>query len=316
MTECGKTQPPPFDGAQVFTESDERRKSMTTRFFSFRIYTVVLVGILCAATLGAEDFDCLIEPQQTVSISSPIDGVLDKVYVDRGSIVKRGQVLAQLESSLEGASVTLARARADMDAAIKSSEARLEFSTTKFIRSQKLYEKNFISAADLQDAETEKRLAEMALLNAIDNKRVAELELERANAALARQTIRSPINGVVVERFLSPGEYSSGQLKRESPIMKLAQIDPLRVEVYVPASLYGKISVGSIGKVSVEAPTTSTYDARISIIDRVIDSASATFRVRLELPNPSNRIPAGLRCKIAFGTAAKPGAKAVSSAAR
>src|ERR1041384_7116059 len=242
-------------------------KEISGRFLSFRVYAMIAVISLYAAALGAEDFDCLIEPQQVVSLSSPIDGVLAKVYVDRGSSVKKGQVLAQLESSLEDAGVILARARADMDAAIKSGEARLEFSTTKYTRSQKLYEKNFISAADLQDAETEKRLAEMALLNAIDNKRVAELELERANAALARQTIRSPINGVVVERFLSPGEYSSGQLKRESPILKLAQIDPLRVEVYVPVALYGKISIGSVGKVSVEAPTTSTYDARISIID-------------------------------------------------
>jgi RND family efflux transporter MFP subunit len=271
----------------------------------FAVALLLTSALVLEAPLGAEDFDCLIEPQQTVSISSPIDGVLDKVFVERGSIVKKGQILAQLESTLEGATVTLARARAEMDAAIKSGEARLEFSTTKFIRSQKLYEKNFISAADLQDAETEKRLAEMALLNAVDNKRVAELELERANAALARQTIRSPINGVVVERFLSPGEYSSGQLKRESPILKLAQIDPLRVEVYVPVSLYGKISVGSIGKVAVEAPATSTYEARVSIIDRVIDSASGTFRVRLELANPNNQIPAGLRCKIRFEFAQK-----------
>ena len=278
---------------------------MSGRFVSFRIYAMIAVVCLYAAALGAEDFDCLIEPQQVVSLSSPIDGVLAKVYVDRGSSVKKGQVLAQLESSLEDAGVILARARADMDAAIKSGEARLEFSNTKYTRSQKLYEKNFISAADLQDAETEKRLAEMALLNAIDNKRVAELELERANAALARQTIRSPINGVVVERFLSPGEYSSGQLKRESPILKLAQIDPLRVEVFVPVSLYGKIAVGSPAKVSVEAPTRSTYEARISIIDRVIDAASSTFRVRLELPNPNNHIPAGLRCKIKFDSAQK-----------
>src|ERR671937_251463 len=126
-------------------------REMSRRFFSFRFYSTVFAALLYAAALDAEEFDCLIEPQQTASISSPIDGVLDKVYVERGSIVKKGQVLARLESSLEDASVTLARARAEMDAAIKSSEARLEFSTTKWMRTQKLYEKNFISAADLQD---------------------------------------------------------------------------------------------------------------------------------------------------------------------
>jgi RND family efflux transporter MFP subunit len=279
----------------------EMRKSF---FLLAGVFFLTDAGLL-ATSITADELDCLIEPSQVVNVSSPAEGVLDKVYVDRGSFVKKGDALARLESSLEAATVTLARARAEMDAAIKSSEARLEFSTTKFIRSQQLFEKNFISAADLQDAETEKRVAEMALLNAIDNKRLAELELERANAALARQTIRSPINGVVVERFLSPGEYSSGQLKKEAPILKLAQIDPLRVEAYAPVSLYGKILVGMQAKVSADAPTRSSYAARVTIVDRVIDSASSTFRVRLDLPNPNNRISAGLRCKVKFPTAAK-----------
>jgi len=91
----------------------------------------------------------------------------------------------------------------------------------------------------------------------------------------ARKTIGSPINVVVVERFWSPGEYGSGQLKREAPILKLAQLDPLRVEAYARVSLYEKISVGMQAKVSV---------------DRVIDSASSTFRVRLELPNPNQHL--------------------------
>src|ERR1043166_267477 len=188
----------------------------------------LMLASLYPAVIAADELDCLIEPHEVFSLSSPVDGVLEKVYVEKGAIVTKGQVVARLESSLEEPAVTLARARAQMDAAIKSSEARLEFSNIKLARSEKLFEKNFISAADLQEAQTEKELAEMAVLNAIENKRVAALELERAAAALSRQTIRSPIDGVVMERFLSPGEYSSGQLKRESPILKIAQIDPDR----------------------------------------------------------------------------------------
>ena len=67
----------------------------------------------------------------------------------------------------------------------------------------------------------------MALVNALDNQRLATLELERANVTLSRNIIRSPINGVVVERFLSAGEFVSGQFKNDSPIVTLAQIDPL-----------------------------------------------------------------------------------------
>lgn len=272
---------------------------------SFTSLAVLVHAGLYPMTIHADELDCLIEPHEVVNLSSPVEGVLEKVYVDRGAIVKKGQVVAQLESNLEHATVTLARARAEMDAAIKSSEERLAFSVLKLTRSEKLLEKQLISVAELDEAQTEKRLAEMALLNAVDNKRLAELELDRATVALSRHTIRSPITGVVVERFLSPGEYTSGQFKTDSPILKIAQIDPLRVEVFAPLSLRGKILVGMQAKVLIEAPMNSSHDVRVTIVDRVLDAASSTFRVRLELPNPNHRIPAGLKCKVRFFASVK-----------
>jgi RND family efflux transporter MFP subunit len=255
---------------------------------------------LAGTTANGNDLDCLIEPQEVVNLSSPVEGVLEKVYVDRGAIVKKGQVVAQLDSSLENANVSLARARANVEAAIKSGEARLTFSTLKATRAEKLYERNLIALADLQEAQTEKKLAEMALVNALDNQRLANLELERANVALSRNIIRSPINGVVVERFLSAGEFVSGQFKNDSPIVKIAQIDPLRVEAFAPVALKGKILPGMPAKLTMEAPMNSTHEVRVAVVDRVVDAASSTFRVRLELPNPQHRIPAGLKCKVTF----------------
>jgi RND family efflux transporter MFP subunit len=248
----------------------------------------------------ADDLDCLIEPHQVINLSSPVEGVLEKVYVERGATVKKGQVVAQLESSLENATVTLARARAEVDAAIKSSEARLTHSASKLSRAEKLYKQDLISFADLQEAQTEKLLADMALANAIDNQRLAALELERANVARARNIIRSPITGVVVERFLSSGEYVSGQFKNDAPVVRIAQIDPLRVEAFAPLSLRNKIVVGMPAKLFIESPTNAMRTVRVSVIDRVVDAASGTFRVRSELPNPDHRVPAGLKCKLRF----------------
>jgi multidrug efflux pump subunit AcrA (membrane-fusion protein) len=142
----------------------------------------------------------------------------------------------------------------------------------------------------------------MALVNALDNQRLAGLELERANVALSRNVIRSPINGVVVERFLSTGEFVSGQFKNDSPIVKIAQIDPLRVEVLAPASMRDKVSVGMPAKLRLEAPANSSHEVRVSMVDRVVDAASGTFRIRLTLPNPNHRILAGSKCKIQFGS--------------
>lgn len=263
-------------------------------------FMLLLPYQLHSAAAPSNDLDCLIEPHEVVNLSSPVEGIVEKVFVQRGSFVKKGQPVAQLESRLEEASVALARARADMDAAVKTGEARLEFASIKLGRSEQLYAKQFISASELQEAQTEKKLAEIALANAIDNKRLAALELERAAVAQSRQTIRSPLSGVVVERFLNPGEYTAGQLKKEGPIMKIAQVDPLRVEAYAPVGLRGKIQNGMSAKVLVDAPAPIAHEARVTIVDPVVDSASSTFRVRLQLPNPNNRISAGLRCKLKF----------------
>jgi multidrug efflux pump subunit AcrA (membrane-fusion protein) len=82
--------------------------------------------------------------------------------------------------------------------------------------------------------------------------------------------------------------------------MKIAQIDPLNVEVIVPVARFASIKVGMRAKVIPEAPIVDQYMAEVTIVDRVIDAASGTFGVRLELPNPNYRIPAGLKCKVIF----------------
>ena len=131
------------------------------------------------------------------------------------------------------------------------------------------------------------------MLEAKENTKIAELEFARATAALELRTLRSPITGVVVERTAQPGEHT-----KQTPILKLAQIDPLRVEVIVPVAQLGRLSVGMRAEVMPEAPVNGVYAARITVVDRVVDAASGTFGVRLELPNPGYKLPAGLKCKL------------------
>jgi multidrug efflux pump subunit AcrA (membrane-fusion protein) len=101
----------------------------------------------------------------------------------------------------------------------------------------------------------------------------------------------------VVKRYKSPGEYVEDQ-----PVLKIAQDDPLNVEVIAPLSLYGSIRVGMLGEVQPELPVGGKHLAQVTIVDEVIDAASGTFGVRLALPNPQHGLPAGLRCDVRFLT--------------
>jgi RND family efflux transporter MFP subunit len=243
----------------------------------------------------AVELDGLIEPYMVVNVGSGVAGILETVKVDRGDVVKKGQILAALQSGVEKATLELARARARLEASIKAKQANLHFCLRKQSQTKELYEKGAIPFDEMDKAETNRTLAEMELQEALDNKRLAKLELKRATEVVKRLTIRSPINGVVVERFMHPGEYVE-----DRPILKLAQIDPLNVEIIAPVSLYGSIKKGIRAAVRPEAPMSSLYTAEVKIVDTVIDAASGTFGVRLELPNPDHHLPAGLKCSVVF----------------
>lgn len=245
--------------------------------------------------LQAADLDGVIEPYVVVNVSAPVEGLVEQVAVDRGHLVEQGQVLATLESSLERAEVALARFRSEREAAIQTGRTRIEFGSCRFDRMEKLFKENaFIPLNDLDEAETTKRLAEAGLLEAVENRRLAELELQRASVALALRTIHSPIRGVVVERFRFSGEFANDQ----TLVLKLAQLDPLRVEVFAPVAMLGEVVGGA--QVVPEAPMNQVYVARVTVVDRVADAASGMFVVRLELPNPGYLLPARLKCKVRF----------------
>jgi RND family efflux transporter MFP subunit len=248
------------------------------------------------ATAANGSFDCLMEPYVVVSVGAAVEGLLETVNVDRGDLVAKGEVIAMLESSTERAAVVLAAARAELEAGAKSSQARFDFGVRRWTRTEELFKKDLVPLRELDEAETQKVLAEIGVLEAKENRTIAQLDLERAKVAFALKTIRSPVDGVVVERLLSPGE-----LVKQSPILKIAQIDPLRVEVILPVSMLGKVTVGAQAHVMPDAPVTrEPLAARVKVVDRVADAASGTFGVRLEIANPSYRLPAGLKCKVRF----------------
>jgi len=82
--------------------------------------------------------------------------------------------------------------------------------------------------------------------------------------------------------------------------MRIAQIDPLRIEVIVPVMAFGSISKGQRAYVYPEAPREGRFPARVTVVDRVADAASGTFRIRLSMPNPAFAVPSGLKCSVEF----------------
>ena len=267
-----------------------------------RFIPMICLGALAAGGAAAQDakneFDCLIEARQQVDVRASAEGVIESVLVRRGDKVKKGDLLAKLSSGPELATVNLARSRSTMEGEIKAAEARVDLAKKKWERADELHKRNFISANAKDEAEAELRLATEQWRALQESRQLAELELKRAEEVLLQRSVRSPVNGVVVALLLKPGELASSNQK--DPILKLSEIDPLHVELVLPVKEYGRIKRGQIALIIPEQPIGGTYHAKVDVVDATVDAASGTFGVRLLLPNPKDRIPAGVKCRARF----------------
>lgn len=241
------------------------------------LLNLFILSVLASGHAGADsiaesipEIDCLIEPITEVKLSSPVSGVLDTIHVDRSDLVKKNQIAATLKSDIEELSV-------------KTSAENLRMSKKEHKRSVELYREKAITLSEKEEAEHQKNLY--------------ELELKNAKANLALRQIRSPIDGVVVDRYKMPGEYVE-----DEPVIKIAQLDPLRVEVVSSVENFGLIRKGMHAQIIPEYGKFDNLVAKIVVVDQVIDAASGTFGIRLELQNKGNKVPGGLKCKVRFFT--------------
>lgn len=210
--------------------------------------------------------DCILVPNKTIDVSSPVEGVVDEVMFERGDRVKKGQVLMRLHSEVEQAQVQLA-------------EARAEFGLRTVNRNDELGEL-------LSDHEKDEIMTDAKL---------AQLEVLEIKTRLSMKTIRSPLSGLVIERYREVGEYVS-----EEPVLTIVSIDPLFAEVIAPVAFLGKVKKGDKATITIAPPVNKQLQATVKTVDPVIDPASGTFRIRLKMPNPKAKTPSGLRCQVLF----------------
>lgn len=271
---------------------------------------ILVAGAALVASARAEVMGCLVEPDRVADVGSQSIGVLERLMVERGDQVVAGQVLARLTAQVERASVSVAEARSQADAELRQAMAAAELAQRKLQRAKDLLKQDFVSDQAVDQADAEYRVAEQRVSQARESQKVALREYKLSAAQLGQREVRSPFDGIFVERYRTEGE----RIERE-PVVRVARIDPLRVEAIVPASQFGSIAMGQVATIRTDLPNFSAMSAKVVLVDRVIDPASNSFRVRLTLPNPDNRIPSGLRCRVDFAASAPAAAPALPAPA-
>lgn len=264
----------------------------------FRIGLFLVAAPVAAQTPPATpvQYDCVMDPAALIHVSASAPGVLDSVLVRRGDPVTKGQIVARTRAFVEEASIGILETQAESTAAVDAQQARVLFSTGRVDRARKLVREKAQSVSQLEELEYDLTTALALLQQAQLDQETARAELARARTALEQTMIRSPVDGFVLETTLKPGEYATG----ERHVMQIVQLDPLLVEAFLPVDLYAATSVGQAVTVMPDAPVSGRYATTITVVDRVFDTASRTFGVQAELPNPDGKLPAGHRCLLEF----------------
>ncbi|MGI9328123.1 MAG: efflux RND transporter periplasmic adaptor subunit [Pseudomonadales bacterium] len=250
-----------------------------------------------SSMVHAETFECLMEPMVVAKIGSPVQGVIEQLLVDRSELVKSGQPVAQLKSKVEQANFDQAKARSKMESEVRARTADLSLATHNMERMKSLRDRKVVSEQERDEAIAQLKVASAALQQARENYRLLQHELARAKEMLDQRTIRSPVDGVVVEQKAFPGEFVY-----ENPVMTIAQLDPLRVEVILPAEMFGQFNAGDQAMIYPEIGGDKPLLAQVQVVDRLLDTRSGTFGLRLTLPNPDFGIPGGQKCRLEFKT--------------
>jgi RND family efflux transporter MFP subunit len=241
-------------------------------------------------------FECMLEPRMVVKLGAQASGILAQVLVDRGDRVRSGQAVAMLESTVEAHNVSVARWRAENEVEIQLAEEASALENSRFSRRSALWTSKTVSEENFEKARSDAKLRALEIERAKYAREQARLEAARAQALLDIRTIKSPVDGIVTSRKMSPGEF----VRDESQIMEIAVIDPLYVHAFLPAAAFRRVKIGTVGRVVLEDAIGGTYEAPITVKDPVIDAASSTFLTRLHLANPSYIIPSGVRCRVQF----------------
>lgn len=252
---------------------------------------VLAAGLVLAATARAAPMACLIEPSQVVDIGSPVVGVIATVAVERGDTVRRGEVVATLRREIERANLSAASNRSEVHAELRAARAAAELARSKLVRAEDLRRQNFISEVAVEQARSEAEVAYRRVDAVREQQRAAASDTETARSQFAQRELVATIDGVVVDRYLNPGERVD-----DKPILRIARLDPLRVELVLPLSDLGRLKAGDAVQLKPDYPGAVRKTATVERVDKIVDAASRTFRARLTLPNPDRSILAGVRC--------------------
>jgi len=225
----------------------------------------------------------------TVQVGTQVSGIVNDIYVDFNDEVRRGQIIARIDTTLLVSSVEDARAT------LSRNQAQLDFASTEYNRVKNLYEKNFATEVEYNQVKYNLDLAEATIVS-------SQINLERAKRNLAYATITAPINGVVVERNVDEGQTVAASLNAPQLFLIANDLSDMEILVSVDESDIGLIKEGQTTRFTVQAYDEDVFYGEVKQVRLQSETLNnvVTYTAVVGVQNPDGRLLPGMTATVEF----------------
>ena len=232
-----------------------------------------------------------IEPVETVEVGTQVSGKVEKIYVDFNDVVKKGQLMAELDKQTLNQSLSRAKA------SLTSAESQLNYAKLTYERTKQLYEANAATLAAYQDAQNTYTQAQMSKKN-------AQASYDQARVDLAYAEIYSPIDGIVLDRAVEVGQTVAASFSTPTLFTLANDLTKMQVEADVDEADIGQVKAGQRVTFTVDAYMNETFDGTVNQIRMKPTTTSnvVTYTVIIEAPNPDQKLFPGMTASVTIVT--------------
>ena len=259
-----------------------------------------------------------VEPVDTVAVGTQVSGIIDKIYVDFNSTVKKGQVLAVLDT--KNLTSTLNSAKANLQSAqanLQSANAALGYQRANYNRYKALYQKGLVSANDFESARLSYRQAEEQVAMIKESVVAAQESVRTAQTNLGYATIVSPIDGTIINKYVAEGQTVAASFSTPELFGVARDLKKMQVLADVDEADIGDVRPGESVTFTVDAYPDDTFQGTVEQV-RLGGSTSnnvVTYKVVISTSNADLKLKPGMTANVTIYTQQKSGVLSVPTKA-
>lgn len=245
-----------------------------------------------------------IEPVTSVTVGTQVSGIVSKLFVDYNSVVKKGQVIAELDKTNLMSQLNTAKTQ------LATAQSQLNYQTANYKRYKTLFEKGLVAADDFDNAK-------LSYTQAKEQVTSAKEEVQRAQTNLGYATITSPIDGVVLSKSVEEGQTVAASFSTPELFTIAQDLTNMQVVADVDEADIGDVKEGERVTFTVDAYPDDTFEGEVKQVRQKATTTNnvVTYEVVISAPNADLKLKPGLTANVTIYTAERKGVLSVPSKA-